>query len=187
LTSWRHLGWPEIVIDQHRPGTAPRVVPTLLKRAVDADDSEDIEGLFSAIDSVAFAYRRAPLALKMLEQCIEIGGARLEARVLKSLATVRLQDEMLVDAFLAEHRNLTALATRIEGIEPTVRSEDMPTLLDGLFVELILESDHFRARVCDAFRRAADARSVAQFLVQILEWLRRELGGIALRDGKDQG
>jgi len=182
-----HLGWPEIVIEQHRPGTAPRVVPSLMKRAVETDDVEQIEGLFAAIDSVAFAYRQAPLALKMLEQCIDIGGAPLEARVLQSLATVRLQDEALVDAFLAEHRNLTRLAPQIAGIEPTIRSEDMPTLLDGLFIELILESDHFRDRVCDAFRRAADARGVARFLVQILEWLRVELGNIAPRDGTEPG
>ncbi|MGE0650696.1 MAG: hypothetical protein AB7P12_02945 [Alphaproteobacteria bacterium] len=169
-----HLGWPELVIDRHRPGTAPRIVPPLLQRAVAADDKEQIAGLFAAIDSVAFAYRQAPLALKMLEQCLEVGGAALETRVLESLATVRLQDEPLVDAFLIEHRNLTRLRPQVEGIEPTIRGEDMPTLLDGLTVELILESDHFRGRVCDAFRRAAEARSVPQFLVQILEWMRNE-------------
>jgi hypothetical protein len=52
----------------------------------------------------------------------------------------------------------------------------MPSLLDGLTVRLILTSDYFRGRVCEAFRRAAEARSVAQFLVQILEWLRDEFG-----------
>ena len=31
----------------------------------------------------------------------------------------------------------------------------MPTLLDGLTVELILNSDYFRGRLCAAFRRAA--------------------------------
>jgi hypothetical protein len=50
----------------------------------------------------------------------------------------------------------------------------MPTLLDGLTVQLILSSSYFRGRVCDAFRRAIDAHSVPQFLVQILEWLRDE-------------
>jgi hypothetical protein len=152
-----------------------------MKRAVAANDNEQIAGLFAAINSVAFAYGQAPLALKMLEQCIEIGGATLEERVLKSLATVRLQDEPLVDAFLKEHQNLTRLRPQVEGIEPTIRSEDMPTLLDGLFIELILESDYFRGRVCDAFRRAAGARSVAQFLVQILEWMRDEFSRMAPR------
>jgi hypothetical protein len=169
-----HLGWPEIVIEQHRPGSGPRVVSQLMADAVASENAEQLDGLFAAIDSVAFAYGQAPLALKMLERSVEIGGESVEDRVLKSLATVRLQDEPLVDAFLEEHRNLSRLRPQVEGIEPTIREEDMPTLLDGLTVELILNSDHFRGRVCDAFRRAAEARNVAEFLVQILEWLRDE-------------
>jgi hypothetical protein len=94
--------------------------------------------------------------------------------VLKGLATVRVQDQPTVDAFLEEHRNLTKLRARVEGVEPTLQEEDMPSLLDGLTVQLILTSDYFRGRVCDAFRRAAEARSVSQFIVQILEWLRDE-------------
>ena len=51
----------------------------------------------------------------------------------------------------------------------------MPTLLDGLTVQLILKSDDFLAAgSAEAFRRAIEARSVPQFLVQILEWLRDE-------------
>jgi hypothetical protein len=174
-----HLGWPEVVVDRHRPGAPPRFVPRLMERAVAAHDEDQIEGLFGAIDSVAFSYGRAPLALRLLERSLEIGGEELEERVLKSLATVRLQDQPLVDAFLQEHRNLTRLRPRVEGVEPTIHEEDMPTLLDGLTVQLILTSDYFRGRVCDAFRRAAEARSVTQFLVQILEWVRDEFSRLA--------
>jgi hypothetical protein len=130
--------------------------------------------LFGAIDAIAFAYGNAPLALELLERSSEIGGALVEERVLKGLATVRVQDQPTVDAFLEEHRNLTKLRERVEGVEPTLQEEDMPSLLDGLTVQLILTSDYFRGRVCDAFRRAAEARSVSQFIVQILEWLRDE-------------
>jgi hypothetical protein len=171
-----HLGWPEIVADQHRPGTAPRLVPSLMERAVAAGDEEQKEGLFGAVNTIAFAYGHAPLALKLLERIVEIGGDAVEEQVLKSLATVRLQDQPLVDAFLEEHRNLARLRPRVDTIEPAIREEDMPSLLDGLTVRLILTSDYFRGRVCEAFRRAAEARSVAQFLVQILEWLRDEFG-----------
>jgi hypothetical protein len=174
-----HLGWLEIVAAQHRPGAEPRIVPKLIKRAVDAGDADQVAGLFSAIDSVAFAYGQSALALKMLERSLEASGAAVEERVLKSLATVRLQDEALVDAFLEEHRNLSRLRQQVEGIEPTIRAEDMPTLLDGLFIELLLNSDHFRGRVCDAFRRAATAHTVSEFLVQILEWMRDEFRGMS--------
>jgi hypothetical protein len=174
-----HLRWPEIVIEQHRPGAAPRVLPRLMERAVAAGNADEIEGLFTAIDSIAFAHGHAPLALKLLDQSAEIGGAKVEERVLKSLSTVRLQDQALVDAFLEEHRNLTRLRSQVGGVEPTVREEDMPTLLDGLTAELIVTSDYFRQRVCDAFRRAAGARTVAEFLVQILDWIRDEFSHLA--------
>lgn len=169
-----HLAWPEIVVSQKRQGTAPRIMPPLMERAVAADDKEQIDGLFRAIDLIAFTYGNAPLALELLERSLEIGGQSVEERVLKSLATVRLQDQPTVDAFLAEHRNLTRLRARVDGVEPAIREEDMPSLLDGLTVQLILTSDYFRGRVCEAFRRAAEARSVSQFLAQILEWLRYE-------------
>lgn len=169
-----HLAWPELVIDQHRPGKAPRILPHLFARAVAAGDTEGIDGLFGAIDSIAFSYGRAPLALSLLALACEIGGGSIEERVLKSIATVRLRDQPLVDAFLDEHRDLIKLRTRVEGIEPTIREEDMPSLLDGLTVQLILNSDYFRGRICEAFRRAIEARSTSQFLVQILEWLRQE-------------
>jgi hypothetical protein len=174
-----HLGWPEVLLDQHRPAEAPGIIPRLMERAITADDDEQIDGLFDAIDAVAFAYGRAPLALRLLERSVEIGGASVEERVLKSLATVRLQDQPLVDAFLEAHRNLTRLRPRVEGVEPTIHEEDTPSLLDGLTVQLILASDYFRGRLCHAFRRAAEARSVTQFLVQILEWLREEFRQMA--------
>ena len=169
-----HLCWPEIIIDQHRPGTGPRILPELMGRAIEAGDAPQIEGLFGAIDSIAFAYGRAALALNLLERALQIGGASLEDRVLKSLATVRLQDQPLVDAFIEQHRNLANLRERVDGTEASIRENDMPTLLDGLTVQLILKSDYFRGRVCEAFRRAIEARSVPQFLVQVLEWLRDE-------------
>jgi len=145
-----------------------------LSRAIEAGDEAQIEGLFLAIDSIAFAYGRARLALSLLERVLEIGGAPLEDRVLKSLATVRLQNQPLVDAFIEQHRNLVNLRERVEATEPSVRETDMPTLLDGLTIQLTLTSSYFRGRMCDAFRRAIEARSVSQFLVQILEWLRDE-------------
>jgi hypothetical protein len=169
-----HLCWPEVAVDQNRPGSEPRVIPQLLARAVDAGDEAQIDGLFAAIDSIAFAYSRAGLALNLLERALQLGGPAFEDRVLKSLATVRLQNQPLVDAFIEQHRNLANLRERLEGIEASIRENDMPTLLDGLTVQLILSSSYFRGRVCDAFRRAIDAHSVPQFLVQILEWLRDE-------------
>ena len=136
--------------------------------------------------AVAAVFARAEF-LPGQRPCIEVSGSAVQIAPVPwqaqlhvsftsdpRLATVRVQDQPTVDAFLEEHRNLTKLRARVEGVEPTLQEEDMPSLLDGLTVQLILTSDYFRGRVCDAFRRAAEARSVSQFIVQILEWLRDE-------------
>jgi len=170
-----HLAWPELVIDRWAPGTAPRIIPGLLTRAVAAGNADQIEGLFEAIDIIAFSHGRAPLALALLDRSLAIGGPALEERVLASLATVRLQDQPLVDAFIDEHRELARLRIRLETAEPTIREEDMPTLLDGLTVQLILNSDYFRGRVCRAFQQAGEAKNTTKLLVQLIEWLRDEL------------
>ena len=52
-----HLCWPEVAVDQNRPGSEPRVIPQLLARAVDAGDEAQIDGLFAAIDSIAQGFR----------------------------------------------------------------------------------------------------------------------------------
>jgi hypothetical protein len=171
----RHLAWPELVIDRWAPGTAPRIMPGLLERAVAAGDESQIDGLFSAIDIIAFSHGRAALALNVLDRTLAIGGAALEERVLASLATVRLQDQVLVEAFIDEHRQLVRLRGRLETAEPSVREEDTPTLLDGLFVQLILGSDYFRSQVCRAFRRGCDANGATELLLQLIDWMREEM------------
>jgi hypothetical protein len=170
-----HFAWPELVFDRWVPGSAPRLIPQLLERALSAGNADQIDGLFKAIDLVAFSHRRAPLALSILDRSLTIGGTALEERVLGSLATVRLQDQALVDAFIDEHRELSRLRPRLEAAVPAIHEEDMPTLLDGLMVQLILNSDYFRVQVCAAFQRASEAKSATGILVQLIQWMRDEL------------
>jgi hypothetical protein len=171
----QHFAWPELVFDRWAPGSAPRLIPSLLERALSAGDADQIEGLFKAIDLIAFSHRRASLALSVLDRSLAIGGAALEERVLASLATVRLQDQGLVDAFIDEHRELSRLRPRLEAAVPAIHEEDMPTLLDGLMIQLILNSDYFRVQVCAAFQRASEAQSATGILVQLIQWMRDEL------------
>jgi len=100
-----HFAWPELVADQWAPTTAPRLIPSLLERALATQDSDQLGALFKAIDIIAFSHRRSALALSILDRSLAIGGSALEERVLSSLATVRLQDQALVDAFIDEHRD----------------------------------------------------------------------------------
>jgi hypothetical protein len=170
-----HFAWPELVVDRWAPASAPRLIPSLMQRALTAGDADQIDGLFKAVDIIAFTHRRSPLALGILDRILAIAGSAIEERVLSSLATVRLQDQVLVDAFIDEHRDLSRLRSRLATAAPTILEEDMPTLIDGLIVQLILNSDYFRGKVCDAFRRASEANSAMDLLRQLIEWLRDEL------------
>jgi hypothetical protein len=170
-----HFAWPELVVDRWTPAKAPRLIPSLLGRALAAQDADQIDSLFKAIDIIAFTHRRSPLALSILDRSLAIGGNALEERVLSSLATVRLQDQAMVDAFIDEHRDLSRLRPRLETAAPAILEEDMPTLIDGLIVQLILNSDYFRGKVCDAFRRASEADNAMDLLMQLIEWMRDEL------------
>jgi len=170
-----HFAWPELVVDRWAPAAAPRLIPSLLGRALAAGDADRIDGLFKAIDIIAFTHRRPALALSILDRSLAIGGTALEERVLSSLATVRLQDQALVDAFIDEHRDLVRLRPRLETAAPAILEEDMPSLIDGLIVQLILNFDYFRGKVCDAFRRASEAQDAMDLLTQLIEWVRAEL------------
>jgi hypothetical protein len=57
-----------------------------------------------------------------------------------------------------------------------VRGEDMNTLVEQFVIQTMLSSNDFRAQLCRAFERALTVRSVEEFLVQILAWIRDELG-----------
>ena len=170
-----HFAWPELVVDRWAPATAPRLIPSLLARALAAGDKAQIDGLFKAIDIIAFTHRRSALALNILDRSLAIDHGALEERVLSSLATVRLQDQALVDAFIGEHRDLVRLRPRVETAAPALLEEDLPTLLDGLFVQLLLNADHFRGKLCDAFKQASVANSATDLLVILIAWMREEL------------
>ena len=163
----------DVVAARHRPGRPPHVVPLMMQRAIAAGNEEQIAALFDAIDSVAFYHQNGALALAMLERAHEYGGASVERRLIVGLANVRLLDQPLVDAYLEQKRAFAGIdPEHVAAAEPTISEEDFITLIDGFMVHMMLTSDNFRGQICGAFRRATHARSVQEFLVQILEWVR---------------
>jgi hypothetical protein len=159
-----------------RTTRSPRVLPQLLDAAIDAKDEDQIAALFAAIDSLGFHLREATAALSMIEHAYIVGGKLVEEHVVSSLASVRLVDQPKVDTFVQQHVSfapisLDTLATR----EPSVRAEDMPGMVDQFVIETMLNSSDFRAQLCGAFRRALTVRTVDEFLIQILKWIRDEL------------
>jgi len=170
-----HFAWPELAVARWAPEAAPRLIPSLLEQALAAGDKDQIDGLFKAIDIIAFTHRQSALALSILDRSLAIERGALEERVLSSLATVRLRDQTLVDAFIDEHRDLARLRPRVETAAPALLEEDIPTLLDGLFIQLLLNTDHIRGKLADAFRQASEANSAMELLVILIAWMRDEL------------
>jgi hypothetical protein len=174
-----HLAWPEIVHAAHRPGAGPWLLPRLLRRALDAGDETRAALVFKAIDLAGFAYGRPTLALALITEAAAIGGLPVEDRIVESLANVRFEDEALVDEFL-EKPEFAALKGAVHATSPTIRGEDIPTWIDGFVVQSMLTSEAFRGQICDAFRRALDARNASEFLMQILVWVVNLLAGRAV-------
>lgn len=164
----------------HRPDRPPRVVPALLERAIATGDKDEIEALFGAIDGVAFYHGKGALALDLLRYAYELGGKAIEPRVVASLATVRLQNQVLVDAFISQHRLFASISPAyVAAKEPSVSEKDLVTMIDGFVVHKLLTSTYFREQLCGTFRRALDVRSGEEFLIQMMEWVRDELTKLA--------
>jgi hypothetical protein len=159
-----------------RANRAPRVLPQLLDAAIAAKDDHQIAALFHAIDGLAFSLGEGALALSMIEHAYVAGGELVEPRVIASLASVRLLDQPLVDTFVQQHTSFARIPLDIlAGAEPSVRGEDMNSLVDQFVIEMMLNSNDFRVQICRAFSRALTVRTVDEFLAQILQWIRDEL------------
>lgn len=166
----------DVVAFGHRPERPPRVVPALLEQAISSGNGEELAALFGAIDGVAFYHGNGALALELLRHAYELGGKAIEPRIVASLATVRLQNQLLVDAFISQHRLFAGISPAyVAAKEPSVSEEDLVTLIDGFVIHMLLNSAYFRGQICAAYRRALDVRSVEEFLMQIMEWVRDEL------------
>jgi hypothetical protein len=163
-----------------RGGRTPHVVGDLLDSAIADNDAAAINALFAAIDGVAFYHGDGALALTMLERAYISGGAAVEDRVIASLASVRLQNQPLVDAFLQQHISFARIRPEtVTAAEPSLGDEDFNTLIDKFFVQTMLSSADFRAQFCRVLNEILTLRSAEECLVLIIEWFRDELAKLA--------
>jgi hypothetical protein len=161
-------------------GRIPHVASELLDAAITDGDAVATDALFDAIDSIAFYHANGALALTMLERAYISGGAGAERRVLAGLASVRLQDQPLVDAFLQQSINFANIRPDVVATtEPSVGDEDFNTLIDKFFIQTMLSNRDFRAQLCRVLDDAATVHSAEDCLVLIIEWVRDELRGLA--------
>lgn len=161
-------------------GRVPHVVGELLDAAIADGDAVATDALFDAIDSIAFNHANGALALTMLERAYISGGATVEKRVLAGLASVRLQDQPLVDAFLQQSISFADIRPdRVATTEPSVGDEDFNSLVDKFFIQTMLSNNDFRMQLCRVLDDAAKVNSAEKFLVLIIEWIRDEVRGLA--------
>jgi hypothetical protein len=159
-----------------RGGRTPHVVGDMLDSAIADNDVAAINALFDGIDGVAFYHDDGALALTMLERAYISGSAAVEDRVVESLASVRLQNQQLVDAFLQQHISFTRIrAEQVATAEPSVGDEDFNTLIDKFFIQTMLASADFRAQFCRVLKEILTLRTAEECLVLIVEWFRDEL------------
>ncbi len=168
------IALPEMVNNQHRPRSEPRLLPRLIERAIADNDPEQIDGLLNGIDAVAAASNRGQLALTLIHQAFRVGGGGLRDRLRRSLATVRPRDQAMVDQYLDRRDDLISLRAGLEGVEPSHGEVALPELLDGLTVHYLVNSDYFRGRLCNALGRAAHVHDSREFFVRLLGTFRDE-------------
>jgi hypothetical protein len=166
----------DAIVARHGNGRTPHVVGDLLDSAIADNDIAAIDALFDAIDGVAFYHANGALALSMLEHAYISCGAAVENRLIASLASVRLQDQPLVDAFLQQQIALSRIRPDdIAGAEPSVSDEDFNTLIDKFFVQTMLSSTDFRAQFCRVLRDILTVQTVEECLSLVVDWFRDEL------------
>jgi len=154
-------------------------MPRLMRQAIEANDADQISALFAAIDGVAVYHNNAQLALNLLEQALDAGGAAMLPRVMICLASVRLLNQPAVDKYIEQHAAFAGIdPSDIAAAAPSIVEEDLLTLMDGFIIHMMLTSEEFHAGICGAFRRACSAANAQELLVQILVWVRDELAGI---------
>ncbi len=169
----------DVVAAQHGIRT-PHIVGDLLDSAIADGDTTAIDALLAAVDGVALYHANGALALTMLERAYIAGGAVVEARVIAGLASVRLQDQPLVDAFLQQHISFSRISLdEVAAAEPSVGDEDFNTLIDKFFVQTMLSNNEFRAQLCDVLERTLRVRKPEDSLLLIIEWSRDELRRLA--------
>ncbi|MGH3562498.1 MAG: hypothetical protein ACRDTN_12035, partial [Mycobacterium sp.] len=114
-----HVANPDVIaVGAGRP---PGVLAQLLDAAIGERDDEQIGALFGAIDGIGFYHGDPTLALALLEHAHIAGGELVEPRVIASLASVRLLDQPLTDAYLTQHTSFARLTPElVSSTEPSV-------------------------------------------------------------------
>ena len=180
-----HMGWAEIVFDQHRPAGKAQFIPQFYREALAMNDIEYARRALRAAGVLSHSYDRHDLALLALEEAAASPRPQLRETLVDLLANIRFYDEAAVDRFLEEHAG-PDLKTRVLAATPSIGSADTFNWIDSFVNAQMLASEQYRLQIAAAYRSAGTSSSVSQGMVRVLIHVLNMIAGReALKMGGD--
>ena len=171
-----HMGWAEIIFDQHRPSGKAQFIPQFYREAIGLGDMEYARRALRATGVLSHSYDRHDLALLALEDATASPKPQLRETLVDLLANIRFYDEAAVDRFLAQHAG-PDLTTRVLSATPSIRSADTFNWIDSFVNSQMLASEHYRLQVVEAYRGAGTSKSLSQGMVRVLKHVLNMIAG----------
>ncbi len=171
-----HMGWAEIIFDQHRPTGKAQFIPQFYREALAAGDLEYARRALRAAGVLSHSYDRHDLALLSLQDAVRAVKPELRETIVDLLANIRFFNEAAVNHFLAQHADAD-LTSRVVSATPSIRSADTFNWLDNFVNARLISSDEFRVKVAGAYRRAGEAKSLSEGINLTLAWVLNQVAG----------
>jgi hypothetical protein len=175
-----HLGWAELIFEQHRPVGGARFIPEHIHQALDLGDADYAKTVLRACDILSLAYQQPRLALDVVRQVARRNAPEIRDGLVEVLANVRFYEENAADGFLQALED-KELAWRVRAAVPNLQAADFPTWIDDCMNSYLVHSEAHRRSLAEMFRRATTAGSVGVLFPHILSW------GIGLIAGETVG
>ena len=171
-----HMGWAEIIFDQHRPSSKAQFIPQFYREALALGDMEYARRALRAAGVLSHSYDRHDLALLSLEAAVKPLKPELRETVVDLLANIRFLDEAAVNHFVSQHADAD-LTTRVISATPSIRSVDTFNWIDNFVNAQLISSEEFRVKVAGAYRSAGEAKSLSQGMDRVLAWVMNQIAG----------
>jgi hypothetical protein len=162
-----HMGWAEMIFDQHRPSGNSEFIGHAYREALRQNDIEYARRAIRAAGVLSHSYDRHDLALLALQEAAGSLRPQLRETLVDVLANVRFYDEAAVERFL-EHHAAPDLRTRVRSAAPSIRSADTFNWLDTFVNQRIIASDDYRVAIADGYRRAGNSSSLTKGMDAVL-------------------
>jgi NACHT domain len=171
-----HMGWAEIIFDQHRPSGKAQFIPHFYREALAEGDLEYARRAIRAAGVLSHSYDRHDLALLALQDAAAKVRPELRETLVDLLANIRFFDEAGVNHFLGQYADAD-LATRVVSATPSIRAADTFNWIDNFVNAQLISSDEFRAEIVSGYRRAGTAKSLSQAMNAVLAFVLNMIAG----------